>query len=66
MQIAQHLLFAVPHGSYVECFADPERDLVWQAMWTTRPQAKDGWIEVSKAQGFGIELDAAMVERYRA
>ena len=24
---------AVPHGTYAECFADPERDPVWQTMW---------------------------------
>jgi L-alanine-DL-glutamate epimerase-like enolase superfamily enzyme len=64
-QIAQHLLSAVPHGTYAECFADPERDPVWQAMWTTRPKIKDGWIEVPKAPGFGIELDAEMIRRYR-
>ena len=64
-QISQHLLSAVPHGTYAECFADPERDPVWQAMWTTRPRIKDGWIEVPKSPGFGIELDAAMVRRFR-
>ena len=30
-----------------------------------KPQVKDGWIEVSNAPGFGIELDAEMVRRYR-
>ena len=64
-QISQHLLSAVPHGTYAECFAHPDRDPVWQQMWTTRPEVKDGWIEVPKAPGFGIELDAAMLDRYR-
>ena len=64
-QIAQHLLSGVSHGTYAECFAHPERDPIWQQMWTTRPQVKDGWIEVSKAPGFGIELDAEMIARYR-
>lgn len=64
-QISQHLLAAVPHGTYAECFAHPERDPMWQRMWTTRPQVKDGWIEVSKAPGFGIELDADMLARFR-
>src|SRR5215831_4923716 len=27
-QISQHLLAGVPHGTYAECFADPERDPV--------------------------------------
>ena len=64
-QIAQQLLSAVPHGTYVECFADPDRDPVWQAMWTNRPRADAGCIEVSKGPGFDIELDAAMLQRYR-
>lgn len=64
-QIAQHLLSAVPHGTYIECFAHPERDPVWQSMWTNRPQAKNGVVEVSKGPGFGIRLDRKMVERYR-
>jgi L-alanine-DL-glutamate epimerase-like enolase superfamily enzyme len=34
-------------------------------MWTTRPQVKGGYIEVSRAPGFGIELDAEMLRRYR-
>jgi D-arabinonate dehydratase len=64
-QIAQQLLSAVPHGTYVECFADPDRDPVWQTMWTNRPAAASGFVEVSKGPGFGIELDERMLQRYR-
>ena len=64
-QIAQHLLAAVAHGTYVECFADPERDPVWQAMWVNRPAITDGSIELSPDPGFGLVLDEAMVRRYR-
>jgi len=64
-QISQQLLAGVPHGTYVECFADPERDPVWQAMWANRPAIRNGYMEVSKAPGFGIELDRKTVERYR-
>jgi D-arabinonate dehydratase len=64
-QIAQQLLSAVPHGTYVECFADPDRDPVWQTMWTNRPRAREGFVEVSKGPGFDIELDEEMVRRYR-
>jgi len=64
-QIAQQLLAGVPHGTYVECFADPERDPVWQAMWLNRPPVKDGVMEVPSAPGFGLVLDEAMIERYR-
>jgi L-alanine-DL-glutamate epimerase-like enolase superfamily enzyme len=64
-QISAQLLAGVPHGTYVECFADPERDPVWQAMWANRPAIRDGWMEVSRAPGFGVELDWKMVERFR-
>jgi L-alanine-DL-glutamate epimerase-like enolase superfamily enzyme len=65
-QVAQHLLTGVPHGTYVECFADPARDPVWQSMWANRPAPKDGTIELSAGPGFGLVLDEAMVRRYRA
>jgi L-alanine-DL-glutamate epimerase-like enolase superfamily enzyme len=64
-QIAQHLLSAVPHGTYAECFADPERDPIWQSMWVNRPQAKNGWIDVSRGPGFDIQLDPGMLKRCR-
>jgi L-alanine-DL-glutamate epimerase-like enolase superfamily enzyme len=64
-QIAQHLMAGVPHGTCVECFADPERDPVWQAMWANRPAIKDGMMDVAPDPGFGLVLDEAMVRRYR-
>src|SRR5262249_11432031 len=64
-QISQHLLAAVPHGTYAECFADPERDPVWQTMWANRPPIKDGVMEVAQGPGFGLVLDDEMVQRYR-
>ena len=64
-QIASHLLAAVPHGTYAECFAHPERDPVWQALWANRPPVKNGVMEVSKGPGFGLQLDAGMIRKYR-
>lgn len=64
-QIAQHLLSAVPHGTYAECFAHPERDPMWQGVWANRPQVRNGWIDVPAGPGFDIQLDDAMVRRYR-
>jgi L-alanine-DL-glutamate epimerase-like enolase superfamily enzyme len=64
-QISRQLLASVPHGTYVECFADPERDPVWQTMWANRPAIKDGMMEVGKGPGFGLQLDWKMVEKYR-
>ena len=65
-QIAQHLLAAVPHGTYVECFADPERDPVWQRMWANRPAIKDGMMALSAAgPASAWSSTQAMIERYR-
>ena len=64
-QIAQHLISAIPHGTCIECFADPERDPVWQHMWVNRPVIVNGMMAVSPGPGFGLELDAAMIARYR-
>jgi L-alanine-DL-glutamate epimerase-like enolase superfamily enzyme len=30
-----------------------------------RPKVENGWMKVTDAPGFGIELDQAMVERFR-
>jgi L-alanine-DL-glutamate epimerase-like enolase superfamily enzyme len=63
-QIAQHLIAAIPHGTCIECFADPERDPVWQRMWVNRPAIKDGMMAVSPGPGFGLALDAEMIKKY--
>lgn len=64
-QIAQHLLAAVPHGTYLECFADPDRDPIWQKMWLNRPAVKNGLVTVADDPGLGIVLDQKMITRYR-
>lgn len=65
-QIASHLLAAVPHGTYAECFADPARDPVWQLMWINRPPVRNGIMQVAAGPGFGIELDEKMIQQYRS
>jgi D-arabinonate dehydratase len=64
-QIAQHLISAMPHGLCIECFADPERDPIWQRMWVNRPSIAEGRMAVSRGPGFGLELDEGMIEKYR-
>lgn len=64
-QISTHLLGAVSHGTFVECFADAARDPMWQAVWANRPPVKDGTMSVSREPGFGIRLDWNLVRRYR-
>jgi L-alanine-DL-glutamate epimerase-like enolase superfamily enzyme len=64
-QIALHLIGAIPHGIYVECFGDPARDPVWHQMWTNRPPVRNGRMEVPQGAGFCIELDEEMVRKFR-
>ena len=64
-QISIQLLTAIPHGTYVECFADPERDPLWQTVWQNRPAVKNGLFTLPAGNGFGIELDRKLVEKYR-
>jgi len=64
-QVAQHLLTAVPHGTYLECFADPDRDPVWQAMWLNRPAIRNGTATLTDEPGLGIVLDQKMIAKYR-
>jgi D-galactarolactone cycloisomerase len=64
-QIAAQMLAAVPHGTYVECFADPERDPIFPGLWSNPPLIRDGMIEVPDGGGFNIELDWQRVKRYR-
>jgi L-alanine-DL-glutamate epimerase-like enolase superfamily enzyme len=64
-QIATHLLAGVPHGTYVECFPDPERDPLWAGLIKNRPPIRDGSIAVPAGPGFGLELDWDLVEKYR-
>ena len=64
-QIAMQLLSAVPHGTYVECFPDPERDPIWANLIVNRPPIKDGVIEILQGGGFGLQLDWNLIEKYR-
>ena len=64
-QIAIQLLTSIPHGTYVECFADPERDPVWQTVWRNRPAVRNGMFALPEGNGFGIELDRSLITKYR-
>ena len=64
-QIATHLLAGVAHGTYVECFPDPERDPLWASFILNRAPIKEGIISVPQGPGFGLELDWNLVEKYR-
>lgn len=63
--IALHMLAGVSHGSYVECFADPDRDPIWQSLFVNRAPIKDGMLSLPEGDGFAIQLDWDMVKKYR-
>ena len=63
-QVAAHLLAAIPHGTFVECF-HPDRDPIWWNLVANRPPLVDGWIELSSEPGLGWTLDADFLDRHR-
>jgi L-alanine-DL-glutamate epimerase-like enolase superfamily enzyme len=63
-QVAAHLLASIPHGTYVECF-DADRDPIFWGLFANRPIIADGTYSLPPGAGFGLELDAAFIERYR-
>jgi D-galactarolactone cycloisomerase len=64
-QIALHLLAAQPHGFCVECFADPERDPLWDRMLLEGPTVSKGVARLPDGPGFGVKVDPAAIEMYR-
>jgi D-galactarolactone cycloisomerase len=62
--VSAHLLASQPHGTYAECF-HPDRDPLWWNLIANRPEAVDGWIQLSDRPGLGWELDGDYIERYK-
>jgi len=65
-QVSLHLLASIPHGLYVEIFPDPRRDPMWLELPLNRPEVKDRCMRVPEGPGLGIDLNPAVIERYRA
>jgi len=64
-QIATHMLAGVAHGSYVECFANRERDPLWDRFIDNRAEVKDGIVQVPQGPGFDLVLNQDMIRKYR-
>ena len=64
-QIAAHLLAAIPHGTYVECF-HPDRDPLFWNLISNRPSIKDGAYAVPPGPGFGLDLNNDFIARHRS
>jgi D-arabinonate dehydratase len=63
-QIAAHMLGGVAGGTFLECFADPERDPLWREIYN-RPPIVNGRSRIPTGPGFGIQLNWELVNRYR-
>src|SRR5213595_1201750 len=63
-QIAAHLLAAIPHSTFVECF-HPDRDPLFWTLIANRPPIRAGLYQVPSGPGFGLELDRGCIARYR-
>jgi D-galactarolactone cycloisomerase len=63
-QVASHLLAAIPHGTYVECF-EPDRDPIWWNLVANRPALRDGMLALPGGPGLGWELDEDFIECYQ-
>jgi len=64
-QIAMHLYGAIPHGTYVECFADPLRDPLFDT-FVLNKKINNGLIEIPDKPGLGLELNEDIIKKYKA
>jgi L-alanine-DL-glutamate epimerase-like enolase superfamily enzyme len=64
-QVSSHLLASVPNGTFMEIFS-PTRDPIFWNMLANRAPFVNGELTLPAGGGFGWELDADFVERYRA
>ncbi|MBZ0296565.1 MAG: mandelate racemase/muconate lactonizing enzyme family protein, partial [Anaerolineae bacterium] len=63
-QVASHLMGAIAHGSYVECFHHNRDPIFWEIQTEPRP-IKDGYYTISDDPGFGIHLDQDYIKRFQ-
>ena len=63
-QISAHLLASVAHGTYMETF-HPDRDPLFYQLVANRAPFAGGYYAVPEGPGFGLELDAGVIAKYR-
>jgi D-galactarolactone cycloisomerase len=63
-QLSSHLLGAIHHGTYVECFHKDRDPLFWDIQTEPRP-IKDGLYSIPDRPGFGLLLDRDYIRRYQ-
>jgi D-galactarolactone cycloisomerase len=63
-QISAHLLASVANGTYLETF-HRDRDPMFYNLVANRSTFNNGYYDVPKGSGFGLELDTATINKYR-
>ena len=64
-QVALHLLAGVANGLCVEIFPNYSRDPMWFDLPVQQPEIKDGYMLLPDKPGFGIDLNPAVIEKWR-
>tara|TARA_B100001093_G_scaffold328816_1_gene313837 strand:+ start:860 stop:1984 length:1125 start_codon:yes stop_codon:yes gene_type:complete len=62
--IARHLLGSEENGTFVEIFADPNRDPFHEEVWLNKPKIKDGYIDAPSDSGLGIKLNWEIIKKF--
>ncbi len=65
-QVALHLLAGVANGLCVEIFPNYNRDPMWFDLPVQQPEIKDGYMLLPEKPGLGIDLNPAVIEKWRA
>lgn len=63
-QISAHLLASLAHATYLETF-HPDRDPLFYTLVANRSPFRNGTYRVPDGPGFGLELDQAVIAKYR-
>ncbi len=59
-----HLVGAVPNGLNLECFPNPRRDPLWFELFCGLPAVREGFMEVPRKPGLGIEIDDQVLRKF--
>jgi D-galactarolactone cycloisomerase len=62
--ISQHCLGAIKLGLYPEYFSEARDPIGWNLL-KNPPTLKDGYVSISQAPGFGLELNEVFIEQHR-
>lgn len=62
-QIAMHLFAAIPHGTYAECFANPDVGPLYPHLILNK-KVKDGYLYLPDKPGLGLELNEEFIREH--